>query len=495
MAQRTKAAAHVDALLNRLMRTREGERCVFKLERMLTRPELYVAGTEPALPRWIDFLEQIGNRNALYALMEANPESVAWASRIFAEGGRHAPPLIRHPEFLESFLAMRPGERLDSGESIRERFRRILDAARDEEEFLLDLQTANAHARLTILSRYLEADAMEAPPDGSHRGLLAGLAEAVVDVCARFTWRYLVPRYGVPHAVAGDQSESATSELAGFAVLAMGKLGSRDMRFGSDLDLVFVYGEDGTTTKGRSHWEFYTKLAQKLTALLSAPTQFGVLLDLDHRLRPFGGKGLLVPSVSAYRSFLSKEAEVWNFQAFTRARHLCGEAGLSVRVLAEVARAWAQRKNSPRDIAREVLHMAQRLAAQSPPSRPGTLQLKYGLGGMLGFEFLRQCYFLLSRQEVVVAMQDPEHTPQDWASRWTVPDDHEIIQGLMGDYDTLGAVDERVSFYIEPFHHEVDSETFRRLAGVQRRWSYDQVVSLCQRMKTSVEAAFRDLAS
>ncbi len=541
------AHAQVDALLNRLMRTRDGERCVFKAERLLTRQEPYRTGTEPAFPRWLAFLEQIGNRNALYALMEAHPESLAWASRIFAEGGRHAPPLIRHPEFLESFLTVRPDEpRLTSGAAMRERFRAILDHARDEEEFLLDLQTASAHARLHILSQYLVQDdapgsnggrAPQAPAgqatgpqspaaQAAHHALLSDLAEAAVDVCARHAWRRLVPRFGLPQNEAsrdagehppGDADHSGVAasgaassgsaaqsdlavlsdapELSGFAVLALGKLGSREMRFGSDLDLVFVYRGDGTTTKGRSHWEFYTKLAQKLTALLTAPTQFGVLLELDHRLRPFGGKGLLVPSLAGYESFLDREAEVWNFQSFTRARHLCGEPALSAAVLGRVARAWLLRRTPPQDVAREVFTMAQRLAAQSPVSAPDRIQLKYALGGMLGFEFLRQCHFLLGRQAGEAAGLDPNRAdPAALAGWWTPPGDHEIINRLAPDYEALSALDERVAFYVEPYRHEVGPDTFRRYAGVGRRWSYEQVFTLCQRMRASLEGAFRHLS-
>ena len=495
-AEAPAVQSQVDAALNRLMRTRQGERCVFKLERLLTRPEVYAAGTEPALPRWLAFLEQIGNRNALYALMEAHPEALPWVSRIFTEGGRHAPPLIRHPEFLESFLALRPGEGPDTGPALRERFHTILNTARDEEEFLLDVQTANAHARLLILSGYLDRDARATGADGGHRERLTELAETVVDVCARYAWRYAVPRLGAPQLPGAP--EGAAAELGGFAILALGKLGSRDLRFGSDLDLVFVYRGEGTTAKGRSHWEFYTKLAQKLTALLSAPTQFGVLHELDHRLRPFGGKGLLVPSLAGYESFLAKEAEIWNFQAFTRARHLCGEAHLSAEVLGRVARAWMLRGTPPRDVAREVLDMARRLAAHAPAPGTGRVQLKYALGGMLGFEFLRQCHFLLARQRPGgdrAGGPDPRAAePAELAAGWTPPGDHEMIRRLSPDYDTLGALDERVSFYVERYRHEVDAETFRRYAGVGRRWSHDRVLAVCQRMQAGVEAEFRRLS-
>jgi hypothetical protein len=70
-----------------------------------------------------------------------------------------------------------------------------------------------------------------------------------------------------------------------------------------------------------------------------------------------------------------------------------------------------------------------------------------------------------------------------------------MIRRLAPDYDMLGALDERVSFYAERYRHEVDPETFRRYAGVGRRWSHEQIAALCQRMQAGVEAEFQRLSN
>ncbi|HUJ75518.1 MAG TPA: hypothetical protein VL359_11695, partial [bacterium] len=469
--------ARIDALLNRLMRTREGERCVFKAERLLARPELYRRGSDDAFPRWLAFLEQIGNRNSLYSLMEAHAGAVAWASHIFAEGGKHAPLLIRHPEFLESYLDLASAP----AEPFARRFQAILRGARDEEEFILDVQMAKARALMQILTAYLEVG-----EQAGHRRMLSDLADATVAVCAGLAWRQVAARLGEPTAGAGA-SVAAAGELPGFAVLAMGKLGSQELRFGSDLDLVFVYGEDGGTTRGRSHMEFYTKVGQRLSSLLTSPTQFGALQELDHRLRPFGAKGVLVPSLAAYASFL-QEAEVWNYQAFTRIRPVCGDMALARRLIAAIGQAWQARRADPVQTARAVRGMLGRLVAQNAPRRRGDrpereapLQLKYAVGGLIGFEFLRQCAFLLARA-----------TP---GGDWTPPEDHAIISRLLPAYHTLGALDERVSFYLEPYRHEVHPQDFQRIAAVRERWDYQTVVRLCQELESQVEEGFSALTS
>src|SRR5262249_30038865 len=159
---------------------------------------------EEALPRWLEFLEQIGNRNALLTLLEANPPIVPWVSRIFAEGGIHARPLIRHPEFLESYLG---GAEIDAA-LLRTRFEAILERAADEEEFILDVQTAKAQAQIQILSLCLnDVDA------NVYRRQLTALADETVRVCLEFAWRTLTRRLGVPKGAPDERT------VHGFAIL------------------------------------------------------------------------------------------------------------------------------------------------------------------------------------------------------------------------------------------------------------------------------------
>ncbi|MDH4248947.1 MAG: hypothetical protein OEW39_14155, partial [Deltaproteobacteria bacterium] len=225
----------INTLFSGVMTTRMGERCVFKLARLLTLPELYRLGTEPAFPRWLRFMEQIGNRNALYTLIDSNRGIVPWVSHIFSEGGVHAELLMRHPEFLESFFAI-----TESWDDPREHFQTLLANAPDEEAFLLELQSSKAQHQIRILTQYLNPQA-----PGEHHRLLSDLADAVIEACLRYAWQKVGSRMGFP--------EGARGEPQGFAVVALGKLGSQEMRFSSDLDLVFLYRGEGRTDQGRSH--------------------------------------------------------------------------------------------------------------------------------------------------------------------------------------------------------------------------------------------------
>jgi hypothetical protein len=126
--------------------------------------------------------------------------------------------------------------------------------------------------------------------------------------------------------------------------------------------------------------------------------------------------------------------------------------------------------------------MLERLVEQNVPSRksPVTrLPLKFAIGGMLGFEFLRQFHFLAERAA--------------GPATWTPPEDHATIVGLQPDYDLLNALDERVSFYRGSYEHTVEPEDFQQYAAVRARWSYESVIDLCERMKMQVDAGFANL--
>ena len=459
--------ARINELINQLMRTRAGERCVFKLTQLLMRPELYRQGTAHAFPRWLEFMEQIGNRTTLYNLIEANPTIIGWVGLIFAEGGQQAQQLIRHPEFLESFLSLGDG-RSGSADIFEGVFRRT----QDEEDFILELQVTKAQLQIQVLTAYLND-----PRSHAHWAQLADVADGTIAACTRFAWRTTVARLGVPQGAPDEDT------VHGFSVLAMGKLGSREMRFGSDLDLVLLYREDGTTSTGHSNFEFYTKLGQRLSSLLTSPTQFGRLYELDQRLRPFGSRGLLVPSRGAYAKFLA-EAEVWNFQALTRIRHVFGDVALSGELIGDIAGAWRRRAVPRAEVVAAVQTMLERLVTEHRGHvGPDAVPLKYAVGGMIGFEFLRQT-------EILLGMQQSRDVPP-----WTPPEQSEMIKALWPVYVDLVDLDECLALHLPRFDHVATLAQIETLAAVQTRWRFADVAARVEDLAGRVREGFKEVGT
>src|SRR5207248_6826982 len=129
-----------------------------------------------------------------------------------------------------------------------------------------------------------------------------------------------------------------------FAVVAMGRLGSREMSLASDLDLILIYDVpgDGTVSTGPRPLPapgYYARLSQRLISAITAPTAEGRLYAVDMRLRPSGASGPIASSLAAFAEYQRDSAWTWEHMALTRARPIAGDAALCERISGAAAAA------------------------------------------------------------------------------------------------------------------------------------------------------------
>ncbi|MBA4372548.1 MAG: bifunctional [glutamate--ammonia ligase]-adenylyl-L-tyrosine phosphorylase/[glutamate--ammonia-ligase] adenylyltransferase [Thermodesulfovibrio sp.] len=187
------------------------------------------------------------------------------------------------------------------------------------------------------------------------------------------------------------------SGAGSLAVIGLGKLGGREITFGSDIDLVFVTQEEATAQE--------IKAAEKLLSMLTSYTKEGVAYRVDTRLRPEGSKGPLVSSVSAFRKYYDASAQFWELQALLRARPLAGDSGTR-RLFMSMAKDALMTRG--RDVAAsDILHMRQRILQELSREREG-YDIKLGAGGLEELEFtiqflqLRNCSVVRAGSSVLV---------------------------------------------------------------------------------------------
>src|SRR5690606_17732500 len=197
-------------------------------------------------------------------------------------------------------------------------------------------------------------------------------------------------------ALEAVQGEFATrhGQVAGgqVAILGMGKLGSRELTAGSDVDLILLYthDEDAEESDGEKPLApsyYYTRLTQRLIAAVSAPTAEGVLYELDLRLRPSGNKGPVATHIDAFRKYQREEAWTWEHMALTRARPVAGDASLAGEIEADIAGIIA----APRDFAKiagEAVEMRRLIEEEKPPR--DFWDIKLVAGGIIDLEFIAQ---------------------------------------------------------------------------------------------------------
>jgi len=244
----------------------------------------------------------------------------------------------------------------------------FLDAARDfaqEEMFLISLR---------LLSGLIE------PEMAGHA--YSALAASVVQASLRQVERLLADDHGL---VPGGRC----------AVVALGKLGSREMTAVSDLDLMLIYDFDEQHPHSDGERplhavQYYTRIAQRLVSALTVPTRRGGLYDVDMRLRPSGQKGPVAVQMSGFLAYQMHEAETWEHMALTKARAIAGDRGLCAEIQTVIHRIIALPRGD--SLRRDVVAMRNLIAREKVETGPWNLKLT--AGGMMDIEFLAQ-YFLL----------------------------------------------------------------------------------------------------
>jgi glutamate-ammonia-ligase adenylyltransferase len=181
------------------------------------------------------------------------------------------------------------------------------------------------------------------------------------------------------------------------AVIAMGKLGGREMTAGSDLDLIIVYdaasgAETSDGPRPLSTGQYYARLTQRLIAALSAPTAEGVLYDVDMRLRPSGSKGPVAASLEAFAAYHRDSAWTWEKLALTRARAVCGDPSLMNELTLTIRRSLSSPRE-PGGVLEDVVAMRKLMLREQGVA--GLWDIKRARGGLVEVEFIVQTLQLL----------------------------------------------------------------------------------------------------
>jgi glutamate-ammonia-ligase adenylyltransferase len=205
--------------------------------------------------------------------------------------------------------------------------------------------------------------------------VLTALADATLEYACRFAMRER-----------DVEASPSGLDASGLALIAMGKLGGREIGYGSDLDLFFVY--DGSA---ESAPERYSRVAQRVLRLVETPHGEGPGYVLDTRLRPSGSQGLLVASLDAFARYQEHHALDWERQALVKARACAGDSGLGARVVA-IAHEAAYERGAPNPLEthRLRLRMERELGHERLGSSPARYDLKVGRGGIVDVEFAAQ---------------------------------------------------------------------------------------------------------
>jgi len=340
------------------------------------------ADPDAAFAQFDRFVSRLPGGVQLFSLLLANTHLLKLVSNICGSAPRLADHLARSPGVLDAlmdrgFLTSLPSrEQLDSlltAQLSAGDYEAALDGARrfaKEQIFRVGVQ---------IMEHSLRADAAGPAFTNIAETAIAGLLKATEDE--------LAASFG--HVPGGA-----------FTVVAMGKLGGREMTASSDLDLIFVYdAADEAMSDGAKPLPasvFYARLAQRLIAALTVPTAEGPLYEVDMRLRPTGNKGPVAVSLESFARYHASESWTWERLALTRARIIAGSQDLGEKVT-DVVRATLTSVPDRAKILTDAADMRAKLFAQFPGKAPW--DLKFARGGLVDIEFIAQTLQLLEAHD------------------------------------------------------------------------------------------------
>ncbi len=337
--------------------------------------EVFAAEAEPdaVLARFDAMLNHIAGGVLLLSLFLRNPPLLRRVANILGAAPYLADHLARSPAAFEGLLSHDPAAPLPVAARVKE--------ARHLEEAL------DAARRLATERRFdVDAAMLEGRLDADAAGILrSALADEVMAA--------LLPR------ITADFAERHGRVPGGaMAVLALGKLGGREMLPGSDLDIVLLYehaeGAEASRggTKSLAPSEYFIRLAHQVVAALSAPGAEGRLFEVDMRLRPTGNKGPFATNILSFERYHAGESWTWERMALTRGRVVAAGPPAFRRRVAEAVRA-ALLRGAPRDqVLADARAMRGRMLRDLPPAGPW--DLKAMPGGMIEVEFIAQALVL-----------------------------------------------------------------------------------------------------
>ena len=184
------------------------------------------------------------------------------------------------------------------------------------------------------------------------------------------------------------------SPASQFAMIGLGKLGGRELNHSSDVDLIFVYSEEGQLTATFSYHEWFTRLGNKIMETFAASDPAGSLFRVDLRLRPEGRAGPLVRSLESMENYYAGFGEMWERLALIKARWICGDRELAYDFLRQLQPFVFPKSPTP-DLLDEVAAIKNRIERDIVGFEERERNVKLGIGGIREIEFVVQALQLL----------------------------------------------------------------------------------------------------
>jgi [glutamine synthetase] adenylyltransferase / [glutamine synthetase]-adenylyl-L-tyrosine phosphorylase len=319
-------------------------------------------------------------------LIESHPFLAHYVIAVFGNSRYLGETLVQNPDLLQTLLREKKLDQSFSHDEFSEALARF--RLRSFERDVSQLLSRFKHREYV---RIMLRDVLRIAPLAETTGEISALSDVLIQDALREAESAMEKRFGLPQHVDAEGRALTTP----FAVLALGKLGGSELNYSSDIDLVYLHGDgQELSTAQISNREYFVRLAQQLTEILSRPTAEGAVFRIDLRLRPQGNEGELAISLSNALRYYSETAHDWERQALIKVRYCAGNVALARGFIRGVQpQVYSEKVNfaaiKTALVAREKIDRKRKkqIAAEGHDS----INVKVDHGGIRDIEFLVQC--------------------------------------------------------------------------------------------------------
>ncbi|OAF11059.1 bifunctional [glutamine synthetase] adenylyltransferase/[glutamine synthetase]-adenylyl-L-tyrosine phosphorylase [Bradyrhizobium neotropicale] len=321
------------------------------------------------------FLQALQRGGRLITLLSQNRDLVALVALVLGAAPRLGEMLARQPQLMDGLIDPRFFGAMPDKQELSARLAATVRDADSYEEFLDRLRLFGQESLFLIGTRILSGTVSAQQASTA----FADVAEGIV---------YTV------HGLVADRFAAQHGRIKGqeTAIIAMGRLGGREMTASSDLDLILLYdfdseNPDSDGPKSLQGAHYFARFTQRLISAFTTRTNYGVLYEIDMRLRPSGRAGPVASSIASFADYQASEAWTWEHMALTRARVVSGSPEFRERIERVIREVLARRRDVA-IIASDVADMRRAIAQEK--GETDYWDLKYAAGGMVDIDFIAQ---------------------------------------------------------------------------------------------------------
>jgi [glutamine synthetase] adenylyltransferase / [glutamine synthetase]-adenylyl-L-tyrosine phosphorylase len=321
------------------------------------------------------FLQALQRGGRLFALLSQNRDLVALVALILGAAPRLGDMLARQPQIMDGLIDPRFFGAMPDRRELSSRLAATLEDAHSYEEFLDRLRLFGRESLFLIGTRILSGTVSAQQASVA----FADVAEGVVHTVHGLVSEQFAAQYG---RIAGQET----------AILAMGRLGSREMTAASDLDLIILYDfdpddPDSDGAKSLHGAQYFARFTQRLISAFTTRTNYGVLYEVDMRLRPSGRAGPVASHVNSFAEYQDREAWTWEHMALTRARVISASPSFRIRIEGIIRQVLTRPRDAAK-VAGDVSDMRRAIALEK--GEADIWDLKYAAGGTVDIDFIAQ---------------------------------------------------------------------------------------------------------